>query len=75
MARQERSGLHESAEVGMQVMAAADPYGAAAAALWSHRRAVASAIAGLLAIPVLFIMLLPSLIFGGLTEKGAIPHR
>lgn len=73
MARQEQSSLHESAEVGMQVMAAAGPYGAAAAALWSHRRAVAAAIAGLLAIPVLFIVLLPSLIFGGLTEKGDIP--
>lgn len=50
--------------------AAAGPYGAAAAALWTHRKAVVAIIAGLLAIPVLFIMLLPSLIFGGLTQAG-----
>ena len=50
--------------------AAAGPYGAAAAALWTHRKAVAAIIAGLLVIPVLFIMLLPSLIFGGLTKAG-----
>ena len=51
--------------------AAAGPYGAAAAALWTHRKAVVAIIAGLLAIPVLFIMLLPSLIFGGLTQTGS----
>lgn len=73
MARREQSGLHESAEMGMQVMAATGLYGAATATLWSHRKAVAAIIAGLLAIPVLFIILLPSLIFGGLTEKGDIP--
>ena len=50
--------------------AAAGPYGAAAAALWTHRKAVAVIIAGLLVLPVLFIMLLPSLIFGGLTKAG-----
>ena len=50
--------------------AAAGPYGAAAAALWTHRKAVAAIIAGLLVLPVLFIMLLPSLIFGGLTKAG-----
>ena len=48
---------------------AAGPYGAAAA-LWTHRKAVAAIIAGLLVLPVLFIMLLPSLIFGGLTKAG-----
>ena len=51
--------------------AAAGPYGAAAAALWTHRKAVVAIIAGLLAISVLFIMLLPSLIFGGLTQAGS----
>ena len=51
--------------------AAAGPYGAAAAALWTHRKVVAAIIAGLLVLPVLFIMLLPSLIFGGLTEAGS----
>lgn len=51
--------------------AAAGPYGAAAAALWTHRKTVVAIIAGLLAIPVLFIMLLPSLIFGGLTQVGS----
>lgn len=50
--------------------AAAGPSGAAAAALWTHRKAVAAIIAGLLVLPVLFIMLLPSLIFGGLTKAG-----
>lgn len=50
--------------------AAAGPYGAAAAALWTHRKVVAAIIAGLLVLPVLFIMLLPSLIFGGLTKAG-----
>lgn len=50
--------------------AAAGPYGAAAAALWTHRKAVAAIIAGLLVLPFLFIMLLPSLIFGGLTKAG-----
>lgn len=50
--------------------AAAGPYGAAAAALWTHRKAVAAIIAGLLVLPILFIMLLPSLIFGGLTKAG-----
>ena len=50
--------------------AAAGPYGAAAAALWTHRKAVAAIIAGLLVLSVLFIMLLPSLIFGGLTKAG-----
>lgn len=52
-------------------IAAAGPYGAAAAVLWTHRKAVAAIIAGLLAIPLLFIMLLPSLIFGGLTQAGS----
>lgn len=50
--------------------AAAGPYGAAAAALWTHRKAVAAIVAGLLVLPVLFIMLLPSMIFGGLTKAG-----
>ena len=52
-------------------IAAAGPYGAAAAALWTHRKAVIASIAGLLALPLLFIMLLPSLIFGGLTQAGS----
>lgn len=52
-------------------IAAAGPYGAAAAALWTNRKAVAAIIAGLLALPLLFIMLLPSLIFGGLTQAGS----
>ena len=50
--------------------AVAGPYGAAAATLWTHRKAVAAIIAGLLVLPVLFIMLLPSLIFGGLTRQA-----
>ena len=37
----------------------------------THRKAVIASIAGLLALPLLFIMLLPSLIFGGLTQAGS----
>lgn len=50
--------------------AAGGPYGAAAAALWTNRKTVIKivlAAAFLLLLPVLFILMLPSLIFGGLT--------
>ena len=79
MAQQERSGLNEAAEISAHAAGAVRGAiktgkavnGAAAAALWTHRKAVVAIIAGLLAIPVLFIMLLPSLIFGGLTQAGS----
>jgi len=47
------------------------PYGAAAAAIWSNRKTLAKVIVVLIAVlllPVVFILMLPSLIFGGLTE-------
>ena len=79
MTQQERNGLNEAAEISAHAAGAVRGAiktgkavsGAAAAALWTHRKAVVAIIAGLLAIPVLFIMLLPSLIFGGLTQAGS----
>lgn len=50
------------------------PYGAVAAGLWaarSHIAKIAAVIAVLLMLPVLFILMLPSIIFGGLTGGGA----
>lgn len=49
--------------------AAAGPYGAAAGALWASRKhlgKILCAILALLLLPVLFILMLPGLIFGGL---------
>lgn len=51
--------------------AAGGPYGAAAGALWEGRRLVGKIIIGFIAlmmIPVLFVLMLPGLIFGGLTS-------
>lgn len=51
--------------------AAGGPYGAVAGALWANRKTVVKVIvaaAFLLLLPVLFILMLPGLIFGGLTE-------
>lgn len=51
--------------------AAAGPYGAAAGVLWANRKTVGKIIAAaafLLLLPILFILMLPGLIFGGLTE-------
>ena len=51
--------------------AAGGPYGAAAAALWANRKLVGKIILAvllILALPVLFILMLPSLIFGGLSD-------
>lgn len=47
------------------------PYGAVAGALWSGRRHIGKIIAAVIAllmIPVLFVLMLPGLIFGGLTN-------
>ena len=47
------------------------PYGAVAGALWSGRKHVGKILAALIAllmIPVLFLLMLPGLIFGGLTN-------
>lgn len=51
--------------------AAGGPYGAVAGAIWAGRKhigKVLAAIAVLLLLPVLFVLMLPSLIFGGLTD-------
>lgn len=53
--------------------AAAGPYGAAAGALWESRKTVGKLLAGmavLLLLPVLFLLLLPGLVFGGFSD----PH-
>lgn len=52
---------------------AAGPYGAVAGALWGSRHHIGkiiAVIAFLLLLPVLFILMLPSVIFGGLTGSG-----
>lgn len=52
---------------------AAGPYGAVAGALWGSRHHIGkiiAVIAFLLLLPVLFILMLPFLIFGGLTGSG-----
>ena len=49
------------------------PYGAVAGALWAGRKHIGKIVAAaiiLLLLPVLFILMLPSLIFGGLTSSG-----
>ena len=54
--------------------AAGGPYGAVAGALWEargHIGKILAAIAVLLMLPVLYILMLPSLIFGGLTDSGS----
>ncbi len=54
--------------------AAAGPYGAVAGALWEGRKhigKIVAVVAVLLLLPVLFILMLPSLIFGGLTGSGS----
>lgn len=51
--------------------AAGGPYGAIAGALWDNRKVIGKIIIGIIAllmIPVIFVMMLPGLIFGGLTE-------
>jgi hypothetical protein len=56
--------------------AALGPYGAAVGVLWENRKTVAkivAAAAALLILPVLFILMLPSLIFGGLNSEAASP--
>ena len=53
--------------------AAGGPYGAVAGALWEGRKhigKIAAVIIALLLLPVLFILMLPSIIFGGLTNSG-----
>lgn len=57
--------------------AAGGPYGAVAGALWANQKTVMKVIvaaAFLLLLPILFILMLPGLIFGGLTE-GFSPNK
>ena len=72
--------IHGAIKTGKAISAAAKgaavggPYGAAAgAALYvaQHGKTFLAAIAVLLMLPVLFILMLPSLIFGGLTSSGS----
>lgn len=54
--------------------AAGGPYGAIAGFAWENRKLIGKIIAAalvLLMLPVLFIAMLPSLIFGGLTNSGS----
>lgn len=54
------------------------PYGAVAGALWGARNHVGKILAAaavLLLLPVLFVLMLPSLIFGGLTSSGTQPNQ
>ena len=56
--------------------AAGGPYGAIAGALWDNRKVIGKIIIGIIAllmIPVIFVMMLPGLIFGGLTEAYSLP--
>lgn len=78
MEEERKSSLRDAADLGLAVanaargaakgMAAAGPAGAAVGALWGGRNTAAKALAaaGVLALlPVLFLLLLPGLIFGG----------
>ena len=54
--------------------AAGGPYGAAAMAVWQNRKLagkILAAAAFLMMLPVLFILMLPSLVFGGLDSEGS----
>ncbi len=58
--------------------AAGGPYGAVAGALWGARKHIGkilAAVAALILLPVLFVLMLPSLIFGGLTSSGSQPNQ
>lgn len=71
---------HSALKTGKAIAAAAKgasaggPYGAVAGALWGVRHQLGKAVlvlVFLLLLPVLFILMLPSLIFGGLTGSGS----
>ncbi len=68
--------VHSAIKTGKAISAAAKgaaaggPYGAAVGAFWgvkNHVGKIAAAAAALLLLPLLFVLMLPSLIFGGLT--------
>lgn len=52
------------------------PYGAAAVAIWQNKETIgkiALAMGLVLLIPILFILMLPSMIFGGLAQTSEVP--
>lgn len=58
--------------------AAAGPYGAVAGALWGAKNYIGKILAAvvvLILLPILFILMLPSLILGGLTSRGSRPNQ
>lgn len=72
--------IHGAIKTGKAIAGAAKgasvggPYGAVVGALWEargHIGKIIAAIAVLLMLPLLYILMLPSLIFGGLTDSGA----
>ena len=76
--------IHSAVKTGKAISAAAKgaaaggPYGAAAGALWgakNHVGKILAAVAVLILLPVLFVLMLPSLIFGGLTSSGSQPNQ
>lgn len=76
--------VHGAVKTGKAISAAAKgaaaggPYGAVAGALWgakNHVGKILAAMAVLILLPVLFVLMLPSLIFGGLTSSGSQPNQ
>ncbi|MDY3690997.1 MAG: C39 family peptidase [Dysosmobacter sp.] len=76
--------VRSAIKVGKAVSAAAKgaavggPYGAAAGALIGAQKHAGKILIGaavLLLLPVLFVLMLPSLIFGGLTSSGSQPNQ
>ena len=56
--------------------AAGGPYGAVAGALWSNRKTVVKVVlaaAFLMLLPILFLLMLPSLLFGNLADTPEVP--
>lgn len=78
-AAQTAGTVHGAIKTGKALAAAAKggavagPYGAVAGALWEGRKhigKIAAVVIVLLLLPILFILMLPSIIFGGLTGSG-----
>lgn len=75
--------VHGAVKTGKAIAGAAKgaavggPYGAAAVALWQNRKTIVKilvAVGFLLFLPILFLLMLPSMIFGGLdTGTGSVP--
>ena len=75
--------VHGAVKAGKAVAAAAKgaavggPYGAVAGALWENRRLVLKiviAVAFILFLPILFVLMLPSIIFGGVDMSLSLIH-